>query len=95
LGCEGRQARTTRRRVLALCDVAIFATTASVRGVVRRRFVTTWCLDAPIGRVFEAIDDGGRWPQWWKGVTRAEPVEPGDPDGVGRLWRYTWRSRLP
>jgi uncharacterized protein YndB with AHSA1/START domain len=59
------------------------------------RFVTTWCLGAPIERVFEAIDDAGRWPQWWKGVTRAELVEPGDRDGVGRLWRYTWRSRLP
>jgi uncharacterized protein YndB with AHSA1/START domain len=59
------------------------------------RFVTTWCLDAPIERVFDAIDDAARWPQWWKGVTRAELLEPGDEDGVGRLWGFTWRSRLP
>ena len=59
------------------------------------RFVTTWCLDAPIERVFDAIDDAARWPEWWKGVTRAELVEAGGEDGIGRLWRYTWRSRLP
>jgi len=59
------------------------------------RFLTTWCLDAPIDRVFAAIDDAARWPQWWKGVTRAELLEPGAEDGVGRLWRYTWRSKLP
>jgi hypothetical protein len=58
-------------------------------------FVTTWCLDAPIDRVFAAIDDAARWPEWWRGVTRAELLEPGGADGVGRLWRYTWRSRLP
>jgi hypothetical protein len=58
-------------------------------------FVTTWCLDAPIERVSAAIDDVARWPQWWTGVTRAELLEPGGEDGVGRLWRYAWRSRLP
>ena len=59
------------------------------------RFLTTWCVDAPIERVFEAIDDAAAWPRWWKGVTRADLVEEGDEDGVGRLWRFTWRSRLP
>jgi Polyketide cyclase / dehydrase and lipid transport len=59
------------------------------------RFLTTWCLDAPIGRVFEAIDDAGTWPAWWKGVTRADLVEPGRDDSIGRVWRFTWRSRLP
>jgi Polyketide cyclase / dehydrase and lipid transport len=59
------------------------------------RFLTTWCIDAPIERVFEAIDDAASWPRWWKGVTRADLVEEGDADGVGRLWRFTWRSRLP
>jgi hypothetical protein len=28
-------------------------------------------------------------------VTRADLLEQGDDDGVGRLWRFTWRSRLP
>jgi len=58
-------------------------------------FVTTWCLDAPIDRVFSAIEDSARWPEWWPGVTSAELLEDGDESGVGRLWRYVWRSRLP
>ena len=59
------------------------------------RFVTTWCLDAPIERVFAAIDDAAAWPSWWKGVTRAELVEPGDGNKIGRVWDLSWRSRLP
>ena len=59
------------------------------------RFLTAWCLDAPIERVFEAIDDAASWPQWWKGVRRADLVEAGDEQGLGRRWRFTWRSRLP
>jgi hypothetical protein len=59
------------------------------------RFVTSWCLQAPIDRVFEAIDDAARWPQWWDGVRLATLLEPGDEQGVGRLWRLVWRSRLP
>jgi hypothetical protein len=63
--------------------------------VAEYHFVTTWCLDAPIDRVYAAIDDAVRWPEWWKGVRRAELLESGDEDGVGRLWRYTWHSLLP
>jgi hypothetical protein len=59
------------------------------------RFVTTWCLDAPIERVFEAIDDAAVWPQWWKGVKRTELLAPGDEQRIGRVWELTWRSRLP
>src|SRR5215213_7508762 len=59
------------------------------------RFVTTWCLGAPIEQVFDAIEDTARWPQWWKGVREAELLEGGDERGVGRLWRLVWRSRLP
>ena len=58
-------------------------------------FVTTWCVDAPIDRVFSAIEDSARWPEWWQGVRSAELLEEGDEAGVGRLWRYVWRSRLP
>ena len=59
------------------------------------RFVTTWCLDAPVERVFEAIDDAARWPEWWKGVERAVKLEERDEQGIGRLWELTWRSALP
>jgi Polyketide cyclase / dehydrase and lipid transport len=59
------------------------------------RFLTTWCLEAPIDEVFAAIHETARWPQWWPAVRRAELVEDGDADGVGRLWRLTWRGALP
>jgi hypothetical protein len=42
-----------------------------------------------------SIADSARWPEWWKGVRRAELLEDGAEDGVGRLWRFVWRSRLP
>ena len=32
------------------------------------RFLTTWCLEAPIEPVWEAIHDSENWPQWWRGV---------------------------
>jgi hypothetical protein len=54
----------------------------------RYRFLTTWLLAAPAGRVWEAIDDAERWPEWWRGVRRIELVD------VNR-WRSTWRSALP
>jgi len=63
--------------------------------VARYSFLTTWCLEAPIGPVFEAIHDSERWPEWWLGVERVVELEPGDGDGVGSLGRYTWKSRLP
>jgi hypothetical protein len=63
--------------------------------VTRYRFRTTWRFDAPVERVFGVLEDIGRWPEWWHGVRRAELLEPGDDDGVGGLWRYTWHSRLP
>jgi uncharacterized protein YndB with AHSA1/START domain len=59
------------------------------------RFLTTWCLEAPIEPVWDAIHDSERWPRWWRGVERVVVLEPGAEDGTGQLARYTWRSRLP
>jgi hypothetical protein len=59
------------------------------------RFVTTWCIAAPLDAVFAAVDDCADWPRWWPGVLRAELVAHGAPDGTGRVWDYAWRSRLP
>ena len=59
------------------------------------RFLTTWCLEAPIDAVWDALHDSARWPAWWRGVEEAVELEPGDEDGVGSLARYAWRSRLP
>ena len=39
--------------------------------------------------------DGEGWPRWWPSVRTVEVVEPGSPDGVGRLLRFNFRTRLP
>lgn len=59
------------------------------------RFLTTWCLGAPIDPVWDAIYDSERWPQWWRGVERVVELAPGDENGLGQRAAYTWRSRLP
>ena len=59
------------------------------------RFLTTWCLEAPIEPVWEAIYDSERWPDWWRGVERVVELEPAGEDGTGQVARYTWKSRLP
>ncbi len=59
------------------------------------QFVTTWHIDAPAEAVFEALVRSEQWPEWWRGVTRVEELEPGDEHGLGNLRRYTFRSLLP
>jgi Polyketide cyclase / dehydrase and lipid transport len=59
------------------------------------RFLSAWCLDAPIADVYAAIHDAERWPEWWRGVESVTELEPGDEDGVGSVARHRWRSRLP
>lgn len=52
------------------------------------RLLSTWILAAPVERVWAALDDAERWPEWWPGVERVEPA------GFNR-YRSTWRSALP
>jgi uncharacterized protein YndB with AHSA1/START domain len=59
------------------------------------QFVTTWCLEAPIEPVWDAIYDSERWPEWWRGVESVVELNPGDENGVGQVGRYVWKSRLP
>lgn len=58
-------------------------------------FTTTWRFQAPVERVWSAVTDVERWPQWWRGVEAVTRVSPGGPLGVGAVYRYTWKSRLP
>ena len=60
-------------------------------------FLSTWCVAAPLERVWEVLSDPAGYPQWWKGVRKATVLEPGEPGGggVGTLYRLEWRSKLP
>jgi uncharacterized protein YndB with AHSA1/START domain len=57
--------------------------------------VTEWRIEAPIGRVWDALSKPEVWPSWWRYVESVTDIEPGDARGVGALRRYTWSSRLP
>jgi uncharacterized protein YndB with AHSA1/START domain len=63
--------------------------------VAQYRFLTTWLLESPRQPVWDLIFDQDRWPEWWRGVEAVEVLEPGEPSGIGKLTRLTWRSRLP
>jgi uncharacterized protein YndB with AHSA1/START domain len=63
--------------------------------VAHYEFLTSWCIDEPIERVFAVLNDSAAFPEWWEGVTAVEVLEPGEADGVGELARYSWRSVLP
>jgi hypothetical protein len=63
--------------------------------VAEYRFLTTWLLEADRERVWEAIYDSERWPEWWRGVEEAEKLTEGDERGVGQHGRYVWKAKLP
>jgi uncharacterized protein YndB with AHSA1/START domain len=58
-------------------------------------FLTTWCVDAPIDRVWEVLNESARYPAWWPGVQAVELLRGGDELGVGQVSRFSWRSLLP
>jgi hypothetical protein len=41
------------------------------------------------------LKDVPRWPEWWRGVVRAEMLHPGGDNMVGCCYRVEWRSRIP
>jgi uncharacterized protein YndB with AHSA1/START domain len=58
-------------------------------------FVTIWRFDAPIEKVWDAIKDSETWSDWWKGVLKVEQLKAGDAQGIGKIVRSTWKSKLP
>ena len=60
-------------------------------------FLTTWCVAAPLQRVWEVLAAPDAYPEWWKGVRKSTVLEPGEegPNSVGTLYRLKWRSKLP
>jgi uncharacterized protein YndB with AHSA1/START domain len=58
-------------------------------------FVTIWRVAAPIESVWNEIYHAEEWPTWWKGVESVREMRKGDDSGVGSVYRYTWKSKLP
>lgn len=57
-------------------------------------FTTIWLIEAPIEKVWEAIRDYKNLPTWWKAVDRVVKIEPGDENGLGSVWKMTWKTPL-
>ena len=58
-------------------------------------FVTIWRFDAPVEKVWEQVKDSERWSDWWRGVLKVEELKAGDHEGLGKIVRSTWKSKLP
>lgn len=63
--------------------------------MARYHFVTPWEIEALAEDVWDKIVQPERWPTWWNGVERVFALAPGDEQGKGAMYLYTWRSRLP
>ena len=58
-------------------------------------FLTVWWTEMPLDAVWQAITRVEDWPAWWRGVRKVEKVRDPDERGVGAVYKFTWRSRLP
>ena len=56
--------------------------------------VSQWTIPAPLERVWGAIVDAERWPQWWPGVAAVRTVRAGGAGGEGAIRRIEWSSRF-
>ena len=60
------------------------------------RFVTRWRVEGTVDEVYRILDNPVDYVRWWPAVwLRAEIVDAGDANGVGKLLRFTSRGRLP
>jgi len=59
------------------------------------QFLTTWRIDAPVVRVWKAIEDADAWPEWWKGVVSVVKLQDGAENGVGSIRRITRSNSTP
>ena len=57
--------------------------------------VSRWRIEAPVERVWNALNDPTGWPHWWRYVAAVDKLQGGDADGVGARYRFHWTSRLP
>lgn len=59
------------------------------------RLLTTWRLPARRDDVWDVLADAEGWPAWWPSVRRVEPISEGNADGIGRVLRFTFTTKLP
>lgn len=63
--------------------------------VTEYHLLTIWRIEAPLEKVYAAIHDSLRWPEWWLGAEKVEQMAPGDTNGINSIRRYCWQGELP
>lgn len=58
-------------------------------------FVTVWKIEAPIQKVWDAICETEDMPNWWKAILNIEVLDRGNENGIGALFKQTWKGKLP
>ncbi len=59
------------------------------------RLLTIWRIEAPLEEVYAAIHNSPRWPDWWPGMQKVEPVAAGNAAGINSVLRYSWQGKMP
>ena len=59
------------------------------------RLLTIWRVEAPLEKVYAAIENSLHWPHWWPGAEKVEELAAGDADGIDSIRRYSWQGQLP
>lgn len=54
-----------------------------------------WLIECSIEQAWSAIHDLEQWHRWWRYIKQVEKLAPGDEQGIGAVWHYTWATRLP
>lgn len=57
-------------------------------------FLSRWQVRADRRRVWDALVDFRRWPEWWPGLRDVEQLRPGGPDGIGQKATSHWQAPL-
>jgi len=59
------------------------------------RLLTIWRIEAPLEKVYAAIQNSLHWPEWWPNVRTVKQLAAGDAEGVNSVWCYAWQGKLP
>src|SRR5690554_6388682 len=63
-------------------------------GMETNSLTTLRYLEASISRVFDTLGEVPLGPAWWTGLLAEEVRDAGGDDGTGRVYHYTWQSRI-
>lgn len=55
-------------------------------------FTSQWQFRAPLTKVWDAIYESEKWPEWWSSVKEVTEIEKGNEEGIGSVRVYTLSS---